>query len=442
MVDWVNTPGGYYAIAYWLSCCMMIINSPRKLEKRESITIVVAFGVVLYVLMSVTHGLSQWLFVPFIILFLAIMWATHYFVCKYDAITALYFTARTFIMGELVASLEWQIFYYVITLKLLPLNVFVNIGLLSFVDGLLIILLYRMEKRNQEVNENLQISRQELLSAIIIAIAIFGVSNISYLFEGANITKMDISQLFWIRTLVDLGGVAILYAYHVQLGELNIRYEVERLQYMLELQYNNYEMLRQSVNVVNQKYHDLKYQITVLKSEAITQKSIEYLDQMEREIKSYEALNKTGNKTLDTILTGKSLHCQNQWIELTRVVDGEALAFMDSMDISTLFGNMLDNAIESVSKIERKERRLIHLAIMKQRGFLRIRMENCYGEEPRFEKGVLTTSKEDPRYHGFGMKSIQNIVKKYDGSMTVQAKNGWFELRILIPLQLKNEIPD
>ncbi len=441
MIDWANTPGGYYAIAYWLSCCLMIKNSPRKLGKKESSLIVVSFGIVLFVLMSVSKGLAQWLFLPFVILFLIILWATHYFVCQYNAITALYFTIRTFIMGEFVASLEWQIFYYTVKWKLLPLNLLVNMLLLIFVDSILILLLYQLEKRNREVNETLQISKQELISAGIIAAAIFGVSNVSFVFAGANlasapnIAKIDLSQLFLIRTLVDLGGVAILYAYHVQLGELNMRYEVEHLQYMLEMQHNNYEMLKQSVNVVDQKYHDLKYQISVLKSEANTKKSMEYLNQMERDIKSYEAQNKTGNKTLDTILTGKSLYCQNNWIELIRVVDGEALAFMDSMDISTLFGNMLDNAIESVSKIEGKEKRLIQLTVMKQKGFLRIRMENCYGEEPKFENGVLTTSKEDSKYHGFGMKSIQSIVKKYDGSMTIQAKNGWFELRILIPLQ-------
>lgn len=441
MIDWANTPGGYYAIGYWLASGLMIVNSPRKLNGKQSVLIMIPFGIVLFVLMSISKDLDQWLFIPLTLLFLCLMWATHYFLCSYSGITSLYFTIRAFIMGEFIASLEWQIFYYAITLKILPLNQFTNIMLIILVNGLLIIILNFMEKRNREVNNSLKINMRELLSASIIAIAIFAVSNVSFLLAGANfasepnMANIDISKLFLIRTLVDLGGVAILYAYHFQLSELNMRFEVERLQYMLETQYGNYEMLRQSVDMVNQKYHDLKYQITVLKAEANTKNSIAYLDQMEQDIKSYEAQNKTGNKTLDTILTGKTLYCQNNWIELTRIIDGEALNFVDPMDISSLFGNMLDNAIESVSKIERKEKRLIQLAVMKQKGFLRIRIENCYEEEPKFENGVLKTSKPDSKYHGFGMKSIQNIVKKYDGSITIQAKNGWFELRILIPLQ-------
>ena len=107
---------------------------------------------------------------------------------------------------------------------------------------------------------------------------------------------------------------------------------------------------------------------------------------------------------------------------------------MDPLDIATLFGNILDNAIESVSKIEHKERRLIHVAVVKQKGFVRIRVENCYEEQPKTDGENLVTSKEDKRYHGFGIKSIKTTVKKYGGSTAIQAEKGWFEIRILIPI--------
>lgn len=433
-IDWANTPGGYYAIAYFISCILMIENSPKKLERAVHIGSISIFGLLLYTLMSITHGTSAVLFVPFMMLYFAMMWVTIFVNCRYDVWTSLYFTARSFIIGEFIASMEWEVFYYMMHYKLLPFNEFSNIGILIVVDGLLFLIFFKLEKKNREVNKSLQINPGELFSAAVITLAIFVISNMSFVFQNAKLGSIVISQLFMVRTLVDLGGVAILYAYHVQLGDLNMRYEVERLHDMLEMQHHNYEMLEQSVNVVNQKYHDLKYQIAYLKSEAGAEESIAYLDQMEQEIKAYEAQNKTGNQILDTILTGKTLYCQSNWIELTSVADGEALGFMEPMDISTLFGNMIDNAIESVSKIEKKERRLIHLAVAKQKNFLRIRMENCYQDEPKFEKGMPVTSKADAKYHGFGIKSIQSTVKKYGGSTTIQAENGWFEIRILIPL--------
>ncbi|MBQ3371908.1 MAG: sensor histidine kinase, partial [Oscillospiraceae bacterium] len=137
--------------------------------------------------------------------------------------------------------------------------------------------------------------------------------------------------------------------------------------------------------------------------------------------------------TLDTLLTAKSLRCQDLGITLTCVADGAELDFMKPTDLSVLFGNALDNAIESVEKISNPDKRLIHLSIARQKAFLRIRVENCYEGEISFVGGLPATAK-DAKYHGYGMKSIQSIVEKYNGSMTVKAEDGWFELRVLFPI--------
>ena len=138
-------------------------------------------------------------------------------------------------------------------------------------------------------------------------------------------------------------------------------------------------------------------------------------------------------KVLDTVLTGKSLTCSTKNIQLTCVADGAALDFMDVMDVSNLFGNALDNAIESVDKIADPERRLIHLSVARQKGFAAIRIENCYDGELHFANGLPITTKKDVGYHGFGVKSIQNTAAKYGGTATITTHDGWFELRVLIP---------
>ena len=117
------------------------------------------------------------------------------------------------------------------------------------------------------------------------------------------------------------------------------------------------------------------------------------------------------------------------------MADGTLLDFMAEMDISALFGNVLDNAIESVEKLDDKEKRLIHLSVAKQKNFLRIRSENYTEEKITFKNGMPVTTKKDKRFHGFGMKSIQSTVRKYGGSVTAGVRDNWFELRILIPLK-------
>ena len=115
------------------------------------------------------------------------------------------------------------------------------------------------------------------------------------------------------------------------------------------------------------------------------------------------------------------------------MADGAKLDFLKPTDLSILIGNALDNAIESVEKISDPDKRLIHVSVNRQKCFLRIRVENCYEGDIRFVGGLPSTRK-DARYHGYGMKSIRSVVEKYNGSMTVKAEDGWFELRLLFPV--------
>ncbi len=206
------------------------------------------------------------------------------------------------------------------------------------------------------------------------------------------------------------------------------------MQNILQNQYANYQRSEESVELINRKYHDLKHQIAMLRNEAKGGRNLKYLDRVEQEIRAYEAENKTGNRVLDTILTSKSLHCQKNGIQLTCVADGSLLGFMDVMDLSALFGNALDNAIEGVSVLPSDEQKLIHLSVARQKGFVSIRLENRCKETMHIEKGMPSTTKAEKGLHGYGLKSIQATVEKYGGSVTVHAENGWFELRILIPL--------
>ena len=115
--------------------------------------------------------------------------------------------------------------------------------------------------------------------------------------------------------------------------------------------------------------------------------------------------------------------------------EGQLLNFMEDMDISALFGNMLDNAIESVVKIKEREKRLIALHVIQDKQFIRIRTENYCEENVQFQDGLPITTKKDKRFHGYGMKSMKKIVEKYGGSVVADKKDNWFELKILIPMR-------
>ena len=281
----------------------------------------------------------------------------------------------------------------------------------------------------------IEIGWKECLSAFLIAISVFAVSNISYLTINTPFSGRYSFEIANIRTIVDLAGIAILYAHLMQCCEMRARKELEAVQNVLQNQYAQYVQSKESIELINYKYHDLKHQIAVLRSEEDPKKREEFLNRMEEEIRQYEAQNKTGNKVLDTVLTTKSLYCNKHGITFTCVADGTLLDFMDVMDICSIFGNALDNAIECEMKIPEKEKRLIHVTVSRQKSFLILRFENYYEEELQYKEGSLITTKKEKSSHGYGLKSIKYTVNKYEGAVSIDTKDHWFDLKILIPMK-------
>lgn len=108
---------------------------------------------------------------------------------------------------------------------------------------------------------------------------------------------------------------------------------------------------------------------------------------------------------------------------------------MSVTDICSIFGNMLDNAIECERKILDKDKRLIHLTLTSQKNFLIIRCENYFEEMLQYKEGKLVTTKKNKKAHGYGIKSIQYTVNKYDGAVNIETEDHWFELEVLIPIR-------
>lgn len=431
-VNLTNTPGIYYSIAYFISSCLYISMNVKRRSIRQIVGILSAIFVVLTAFICLTDQINVIFFIPCMAVEIFIIWLSIYMCCKMDWKKSAYFCIRAFILGELAASLNWQLFYYGLNNWNVELNLFWSTLFVVCSYGTVYVIMYFLERSYRCENATLDIGGRDLRICVFIGLLVYMMSNMSYVFENTPFSGQLPGEIFIIRTLVDLGGVGILFAYHMQLQEVKMKLENEFLSNMLMMQYENYKLSEDSVALVNQKYHDLKHQIAILRATENEEEKTAYLDQMEQEIKCYEAQNKTGNRILDTILSAKTIQCQNHGISLTCVADGKELDFMQAMDISALFGNALDNAIESVKKINDPQKRLIHVSVSRQKNFLRIKVENCYEGELEFENGMPKTTKQDKRFHGYGMKSIRKIVEKYNGSVTVNAKDGWFELRILM----------
>lgn len=199
----------------------------------------------------------------------------------------------------------------------------------------------------------------------------------------------------------------------------------------LEMQRNYYKDRIRDEERVRSAYHDMKNHLLLLQAQAgngqEVQKSIQ---ELKDQIQEYENYHHTGNEFLDIIIRDKAKAAQERKIDFSAVISFEAGFFIEPLDISTIFGNALDNAIEASEKLP-EDMRLVTVRANRVRNILIIIVENNTASTSIETTG---TTKKDTFAHGFGLSNLKNAVEKYDGQCSTKLENGTFTLKIAIPI--------
>lgn len=425
-----DIPRLYTAIAEWLACLTYCLVLKRRVSGVKFALVSAGSLIVQSVFLVATKSLHIYLWIPCMLTAAMLMYLYMCLVVDDTKILIGYFCARAFLLAEFAASLEWQLASFIGRRN--PSRV-LQIIILVTVYALVYAWAYYMELRIKRGIFRLEINRQELLVAIIIAAAVFAFSNLSFILSDTPFSAGVTADVFYVRTLVDIAGIMVLYVYQSRICELLAEKELGNIQSMLKAQYDKYRNYQTTFDMINMKYHDLKHQIAGLRADMTSEERQKWIDTMEQELESYRPELQTGSSVLDTIIAGKMMTCSNNHIKITCVADGNILDFMHVADICTIFGNALDNAIESVSLIEDVEKRLIHLTLSTKKNFVMIQVRNYCEGTIKLRDGYPVTTKADKSAHGFGIKSIKYTVEKYSGTVTFDVNKNWFELRILIP---------
>lgn len=217
--------------------------------------------------------------------------------------------------------------------------------------------------------------------------------------------------------------------------EIRYQAEIATQKQLLEKQRQQYQFSKENINLINQKCHDMKYQLALIKNGGISSKDRKSLEQLENMIGIYDSAVKTGNDVLDLVLMEKSLLCEKYHIMWTCMADGKKLDFMDNIDLYSMLGNILDNAIESARINQNVEKRIIAVNVFDKGNMLFLQVENYFSHQLLHNSdGSLVTTKEGKEYHGYGLKSVEYIVKKYGGTVSVSQEDDIFIVCIMIPV--------
>lgn len=374
---------------------------------------------------------STWMQPP--MCFLAVCLYTR-FVLGLSVDKAVYCSVWTFMMAEVLGQgMMRVVFLFHLSNQLLnELMKILSILMMSAGAGVLVSAFFAKLLQH---NGDYLIDRRKTLFSLLMILLYMVLTNYQLIFWLiGNSDKESGNMVVVFRVVIGLFAMVILYLQNDIEKRQQAQQELEIVKQMWHQQQEQYKLSRENIEIINRKCHDLKHQMAALRTLRDQEEIDRQVAEMENAVMIYDSAIQTGNAVLDVVLTEKCLYCEAHRINMTCLVDGKLLEFVEPVDLYTLFGNALDNAIESVMQQTDKQKRVIQVAAYEEQGMLLIRVRNYCDRVPVLVDGLPVTTKEDMDYHGFGIKSIRYTAEKYGGGIAVQTGSNFFSLQILLPI--------
>lgn len=428
-----DIPRLYTGLAEWAGCLVVLLNCRRKVQTAPFIAISAAAVFIQCGFLMITADIGAG------ILWISVMAAAFFLMCLYIFVCAdisakgtVYGAAVAFLHAEFAASLEWQLHFWLS--RRMTVSAALSVLLLVTVYLIVFSLFFYLSRRHVTEEFIRGLTWKEVTSISILMLFVFAFSNLSFFLSGSPFSGRVQEDIFAIRTLADGFGIAVYWGFQINISELLTQKELYAMRHVLSSQYEQFRNYQESDEMLHMMQHDLKHQIEGLRGETNEQKKEAWLDKIENELDKWWLPQRTGNAVFDTILSAKLRKARQLDVRVTCVADGALLNQLHVADICTIFGNALDNALESVVMIPDPQKRLIHVSVSAQKNFIFINIANTLGTDLIESEDSLLTTKEDKKNHGYGLKGIRYAAGKYGGHVTYKAEDGWFRLNILIPM--------
>lgn len=213
--------------------------------------------------------------------------------------------------------------------------------------------------------------------------------------------------------------------------------KLELVNEKLDMQYKYYLMVKESQEKMKQVYHDINNHMENIRSLKNSSEDVnEYIDNIEDEVKNNKNIYNTGNALLDIILYEKSKDCIKNNIYFNVGIDFSKCEFIDMIDISSIFSNLIDNAIEACNKIDDNNiEKYITIKGIFIKSYYVVRCENSKTNKVIIKNNKILTSKKDKFLHGIGLDSIKSSIKKYNGELKIKNSEFKFITSIHIPFE-------
>lgn len=204
-----------------------------------------------------------------------------------------------------------------------------------------------------------------------------------------------------------------------------------------EIVERDYQALRRTYADNAKLYHDLHNHIEAI-YQCLTQgdikEAVRYCEDLRTPVREISQTVWTGDKAIDYLISSKMALAEQKQIKTKVNIEYPHNTNIRSVDLTTILGNLLDNALEAAQTAP-DGLNFLKLTVRRINAMLIIKVENGYGKTPTQENGELLTSKTDKTFHGWGLKSVQTAADRYDGTITTDYKDGVFQSIVTLSFQ-------
>lgn len=189
-------------------------------------------------------------------------------------------------------------------------------------------------------------------------------------------------------------------------------YELKLLKDNIDEQTKHYTELQSSHEEIRQIRHNIKSMCIGTIAELKVGKTDNAIEQLQSNIDIIEKSSKTidtGHPSIDSIIENKLIKCDELNITANLSYQYRELITVNEIEITVIVGNILDNAIEACQKVDCSEKEIWGSIVVDRQNII-INIKNT-----AISSNNLKTSKIDKKSHGYGLKSISHIAKKYNG---------------------------
>lgn len=204
---------------------------------------------------------------------------------------------------------------------------------------------------------------------------------------------------------------------------------------MREKYYQDLEMLHEEYDVF---LHDMKHTmrtIAALSREGNGREIEHLIEGLQISLGDIEEMMICSHKVLNALLVERKGYASDNGVILELdIIEPLNLQEIDDMDLITLMGNLLDNAIEAEKECEKRAGILCSMRLAKEGRHLLIQIENSYRERGNKRSFRKSTAGRIGQKHGIGLGSVRRIVKKYGGIMESRKSGGRYWVKIILPV--------